>query len=89
MAVDMLNVAMTLKKNGSYSVCEFSNGKVYNCDLNASYNIAARYFAREILKSLTESEGQRVQAKVPECARRSTLTLSSLINLNSVLFAAA
>lgn len=33
----------------SYSVCRFKSGKVYNCDLNAAYNIGARYFIREIL----------------------------------------
>ena len=52
------------KTNGSYSVCEFSTGKVYNCDLNAAYNIGARYFVREITKSLPVTEGQRVLAKV-------------------------
>ena len=43
----------------SYSVCQFQNGKVYNCDLSASYNIGARYFIREILKSLPEKERLR------------------------------
>jgi|GEM_PF-6838535 hypothetical protein len=69
-------------------VCsEFKSGKVYNCDLNASYNIGSRYFVREILKSLPVTEGQRIQAKVPGCAKRSTCTLSTLINLNSALYA--
>lgn len=75
------------KTNSSYSVCEFKNGKVYNCDLNASYNIGARYFVREILKSLPVTKGQRIQAKVPGCAKRSTCTLSTLISLNSALYA--
>lgn len=26
-----------------YSLCRFTTGKHYNCDLNASYNIGARY----------------------------------------------
>lgn len=77
----------SVKTNGSYSVCEFQNGKVYNCDLNASYNIGSRYFVREILKSLPATEGQRIQAKVPGCVKRSTCTLSTLINLNSALYA--
>lgn len=34
----------------SYSVCRFQTGKIYNCDLNASYNIGARYFLREYKK---------------------------------------
>jgi len=77
------------KTNGSYSVCEFQSGKVYNCDLNASYNIGARYFIREILKSLPAKEERSVLAKVPDCTRRSTCTLSSLISLDSVLYASA
>ena len=75
------------KTNKNYSLCEFTTGKAYNCDLNASYNIGARYFIREIIKSLPATDGQRVQAKVPECAERSTCTLSTLISLNSVLCA--
>ena len=75
------------RTNGTYSICEFKSGKVYNCDLNASYNIGSRYFVREILKSLPVTEGQRIQAKVPGCAKRSTCTLSTLINLNSALCA--
>lgn len=34
----------------NYSICKFKNGKEYNCDLSASYNIAARYLVREYLK---------------------------------------
>lgn len=34
----------------NYSVCKFQNGKIYNCDLNASYNIGARFFLREYEK---------------------------------------
>ena len=71
----------------SYSVCKFQTGKVYNCDLNASYNIGARYFIREIIKSMPETARLDVQAKVPELSRRSTCTLSSLIKLNAVLAA--
>ena len=40
-------------KNGqeinNYSMCIFPSGKEYHCDLNASYNIGARYFIRERL----------------------------------------
>ncbi|MCR5747325.1 MAG: transposase [Lachnospiraceae bacterium] len=69
----------------TYELCKFQNGKTYNCDLSASYNIGARYFVREILKSLDESSRLRIEAKVPQCSRRSTCTLSSLINLNTEL----
>ena len=33
------------------AMCKFQNGKIYNCDLNATYNIGARYFCREILRA--------------------------------------
>ena len=77
------------RTNGCYSVCEFQNGKVYNCDLSASYNIGARYFVREILKSLPATVRQHIEAKVPGCAKRSTCTLSTLISLCGELLAAA
>lgn len=68
-----------------YNICVFQTGKIYNCDLNASYNIGARYFVREILKSLPETARLHTLAKVPECSKRTTCTLSSLIRLNAVL----
>lgn len=34
----------------TYELCKFQSGKIYNCDLSASYNIGARYFIREIEK---------------------------------------
>ena len=73
------------KTGNNYSLCEFQNGKIYNCDLSATYNIGARYFVREILKSLPVTERQRIEAKVPGCAKRSTCTLSTLISLNGEL----
>ena len=75
------------KTGESYSVCEFQTGKIYHCDLNATYNIGARYFIREILKSLPETERLDVEAKVPACSKRSTCTLSTLISMNAVLAA--
>ena len=75
------------KTAGNYSVCEFRNGKIYNCDLNASYNIGARYFLRELLKTVPMTEQQDILAKVPGCSKRSTCTLSDLISLNAVLCA--
>ena len=71
--------------NGSYSVCKFKTGKIYNCDLNASYNIGARYFIRELLKSCSETDKLRILANVPECSKRITCTLSSLIKLSAEL----
>ena len=69
----------------TYELCKFTNGKVYNCDLSASYNIGARYFIRELLKSVPEKARLRIEAKVPQCSKRSTCTLSTLVNLNTVL----
>ena len=78
-------------KDGSfntYELCRFQNGKVYNCDLSASYNIGARYFIREIIKSLPVRDRLLIEAKVPQCSKRSTCTFSTLINLNAVLASA-
>lgn len=36
--------------HSNYSVCRFTYGKIYNCDLSASYNIGARFFLREYMK---------------------------------------
>ena len=69
----------------SYSLCRFQSGKIYNCDLNAVYNIGARYIIREKMKSLPETERLAMEAKEPSCARRSTCTLSTLYNLNAAL----
>lgn len=78
--------------SGNYSLCEFPSkegerGKLYHCDLNASYNIGARYFVRELLKSLPVTERLQLEAKVPSAGKRSTCTLSTLISLNAVLAA--
>ena len=66
-----------------YALMEFSSGKTYNADLNASYNIGARYFIRRILKTVTKTQRLALEAKVPQVAKRSTCTLSDLINLRS------
>ena len=71
----------------NYSLCEFKNGKHYNCDLSASYNIAARYFVRELLKSLPAKLRLGIEAKVPQCTKRTTCTLSTLLSLNAELAA--
>ena len=72
----------------TYGLCKFQNGKTYICDLSATYNIGARYFIREILKSLDESSRLLIEAKVPQCSKRSTCTFSTLISLNAVLASA-
>ena len=52
------------RDNDNYSMCKFQNGKIYNCDLSASYNIAARYYIREILKPLDENLRLALETKV-------------------------
>lgn len=85
----------------SYSWARFTTGKLYNADLNAAYNIGARYFIREILKALGVTSGSvaddaeagaadamnhRVRrANVLDLPGGSSRTLSDLINLNSAL----
>lgn len=85
--VDYINRHCKSRKAGfkSYSMCQFLSGKIYNCDLNATYNIGARYFIREILKSLPVRVRLELEAKVPRVSKRSTCTLSTLINLNAEL----
>ena len=72
-----------------YAIMEFPTGKVYNADLNASYNIGARYFIKHLLKTVTETQRLALEAKVPRVAKRSTCTLSHLINLRSEFVALA
>ena len=71
----------------NYSLCTFSSGKKYNCDLSASYNIGARYFLRNIINNLKKKELMEVQAKLPELSKRTLCTLSTLISLNKLVVA--
>ena len=85
LAFDGSGIILRGKEAGyrSYSMCKFPNGKEYHCDLSASYNIGSRYYIREILKSLPARERFVVEANVPQSTKRSTCTLSTLINLNA------
>lgn len=62
----------------TYELCKFQSDKEYNCDLNASYNIGARYFIREILKNLSVRNRSDMEAKVPSCQKRCENTLYTL-----------
>ena len=68
-----------------YALMQFTTGKIYNADLNASYNIGARYFIRSLFKTVTVTQRLVLEAKVPQATKRSTCTLSHLINLRSEL----
>ena len=72
-----------------HALIQFPNGKIYNADLNASYNIGARYFIKHILKTVTATQRLALEVKVPQVAKRSTCTLSHLINLRSEFVASA
>lgn len=69
----------------NYSICTFPNGKQYHCDLNATYNIGARYFIRELLKSDSVMRGLPSQTKDSDYGTGTTRTLSTLIRLNADL----
>ena len=66
-----------------HSLCTFQTGKRYNCDLSASYNIGARYFIRELLKSLPATERSLLEAKVPPVKRRTSCVYADLRKLHS------
>lgn len=69
---------------GTYELCKFSSGKIYNCDLSASYNIGARYFIREIQKSMSVKRWSDIVANVPECQKRTQCTYATLLEINKV-----
>jgi transposase len=64
-----------VSKDTPYDVCQFPTGKYYNCDLNASYNIGARYFVRAL------------KNKFPALTlpKASEVTLSTLWELNKAV----
>lgn len=74
-----------VSRNNKKDLYTFNTGKVYHSDLNASYNIGARYFIREILKTFSEKRRSEVLAKVPELQTRTKCTLSSLISLTKAI----
>jgi IS605 OrfB family transposase len=69
----------------NHSLCTFTNGKRYNCDLSASYNIGARYFIRELIKPLPATAGSVLEAKVPAVRRRSSCVYADLVRLHAVM----
>jgi len=74
-----------VKRNHKKDLAAYQNDKVYHADLNASYNIGARYFIREFLKSFSEKKRLLLEAKVPSLVTRTRLTLASLISLHQAL----
>ena len=64
--------------SSNYSLCTFADGKRYNCDLSASYNIGARYFLRAVKKSTPATEWSELKVKIPELAKGTKWTLHTL-----------
>ena len=60
-----------------YELATFSTGKKYNCDLNASYNIGARYWAM-VLKLTHRKDEQAAKGQSSCAAPRIPVTLSTL-----------
>jgi hypothetical protein len=58
---------------------------LYAADLNAAYNIGARFFIRGFLKALPVKVRSAVLAKVPCCVKRSSCVLADLISLVKVI----
>ena len=73
-----------VSNNTPYNVCQFTTGKIYNCDLNATYNIGARYFIKQIENKYNKTF-QTMKAKDPSLSKRSTCTLDSLIRLSKAI----
>ena len=73
-----------VKRSPRGDLATFSNGKQYHADLSASYNIGARYFIREIQKSISEKEWSALSANVPTLTTRTKQTLASFITLRTV-----
>ena len=65
------------RSNKKYSIAQFQTGKVYNCDLSAASNIAARYWAYK-LKLTCRKDGQLPKGKRPVGKSRIPITLSNL-----------
>ena len=69
----------------NHSLCRFSTGKQYNCDLSASYNIGARYYIRELLKPLPETARSLLEAEVPAVKRRTSCVYADLLRLHAAM----
>ena len=78
-----------IRDEKNHSLAVFTNGKQYNCDLSASYNIGARYFIRELLKPVPETGRSALAAKVPAVQRRISCTYADLLALRKEMAAAA
>ena len=67
----------------NHSLCTFTSGKRYNCDLSASYNIGARYYIRELTKPMPATAWSVLEAEVPAVRRRSSCVYADLVRLHA------
>lgn len=61
----------------NYSLCKFANGKRYNADLNAAYNIAARHLAK-VLGVTTGDRPAAENGKSTDSASRMPIVLADI-----------
>ena len=73
------------RDNDNYSICKFVSGKIYNCDLSASYNIAARYYIRETLKPLDVNSRSERETKASLALSGTKLTYNTFRVLLNVI----
>ena len=73
------------RDNDNYSICKFVSGKTYNCDLSASYNIAARYYIREALKPLDVNSRSELETKASLALSGTKLTYNTFKVLLNVI----
>ena len=73
------------RDNENYSICKFVSGKTYNCDLSASYNIAARYYIRETLKPLDVNSRSELETKASLALSGTKLTYNTFKVLLNVI----
>ncbi|MFZ4800229.1 MAG: RNA-guided endonuclease TnpB family protein, partial [Bacteroidia bacterium] len=63
---------------GKGKLLTFTTGKVYSADLNAAYNIGARWFVREMYNRLPKKHQAELRAKAPALYPGSGTTLDTL-----------
>lgn len=70
------------RDKNNHQLAAFANGKQYNCDLSASYNIGARYFLREYCNAYPKIAGQ-----IPKASQRVYADLRNLFgNTNQAVW---
>ena len=74
-----------VRDSENHSLCTFTTGKRYHCDLSAAYNIGSRYFIRELLKPLSATIRSSLEAKVPSVKRRTSCVYADLLLLSEEL----